>query len=218
MNNLLLLLVVFPVFAYVIGSTPFGVIIARFHGVDLRKTGSGNVGATNVGRTMGRQWGYTCFLLDVLKGFVPVILLVMMTRPATPEAPARLVQAAWLLAGCGAIMGHVFSFWLRGRGGKGVSTALGVVLGIYPYFTLPGVAALAIWIVVTLASRYVSVGSVVAAVAFLPLMAFQNRHHIGELWPLLSFALVMIALIIFRHRTNMRRLLDGTENKIGKRA
>lgn len=214
-DNLLILLVAFPLAAYLIGSIPFGVIIARFHGVDVRKAGSGNVGATNVGRVVGRPWGYLCFFLDVAKGLVPVVAAGAVLRRGD-DFPTLVHQAAWLAVGFGAIAGHVFSLYLRFRGGKGVATALGVVLGIFPYFTYPGLCALGIWVAVTLISRYVSLGSMVAAVAFLPLLAAFNWPP-TRLWPLCAFAAAMVLLIIVRHRTNIARLLRGQEDKIGQK-
>ncbi|MCK4602861.1 MAG: glycerol-3-phosphate 1-O-acyltransferase PlsY, partial [Phycisphaerae bacterium] len=201
---------------YLIGSTPFGVIVARAKGVDLRKVGSGNVGATNVARAIGRRWGYLCFALDVIKGFIPVLVAGMLIG-SRQGVPTSLQQAGWLAAGFGAIMGHVLSFYLKFRGGKGVATALGVVLGVFPYFTYAGLIALGLWIAVTLISRYVSLGSVVAAAAFLPLFVALNYWRLAQLLPLGAFAAAMIVLIIFRHRGNIRRLLAGSENKIGKK-
>ncbi|MFB3893779.1 MAG: glycerol-3-phosphate 1-O-acyltransferase PlsY [Phycisphaerae bacterium] len=209
-------LVFFALAAYAIGSTPFGVIIAAAHGRDIRKEGSGNVGATNVGRVLGGKWGYLCFLLDTAKGFVPTFTAVMLAG-AQNGLPTPAQQAVWLLTGMGAILGHVFSLWLKLRGGKGVATALGVVLGIWPYFTYAGLAALGLWIAVTLTTRYVSVGSITAACAFVPLLVVFNwpPSRIGALWPLAAFAGAMSLLIIVRHRANVRRLLAGTENRIG---
>lgn len=203
-----------PLAAYVIGSTPCGVIIARLHGVDLRRVGSGNVGATNVGRVLGRKWGYLCFVLDVAKGFIPVAAAGLWYRPAA-GVPSPAAQAAWLMVALAAILGHVFSFYLRFRGGKGVATALGVVIGLYPYFTWAGLAALGLWVLATLTSRYVSVGSIAAAVAFVPLAVAFNWGRASELWPLLIFAAGVAVLIIIRHRGNVARLAAGTENKIG---
>jgi glycerol-3-phosphate acyltransferase PlsY len=214
-----------PLAAYVIGSTPFAFIIARGKGIDLRKVGSGNVGATNCGRACGRGWGCLCFALDVAKGLLPVLIVGVMLRPdgydealavklgGQPWVPGAIEQAAWLLTGCCAIAGHIWPFWLRFRGGKGVATALGVVLGIWPFFTAAGVVALGVWVIVTLISRYVSLGSIVAALAFVP--AFLWLWPNKELWPMAIFAAAMCALIIFRHRANISRLLAGTENKIG---
>ncbi len=206
-----LALIIGPLIGYVIGSTPFGMLIAKAKGVDLRKAGSGNVGATNVGRTLGKRWGYLCFFLDVGKGLV----CAAGAMAVTSREPTVLAQAVWLVTGCGAILGHVFSFWLGFRGGKGVATSLGVVVGIYPYFTFAGLIAFAIWIAVTLISRYVSLGSIIGAGVFVPLFVALNWPT-ESLWPLGSFALAMAALIIIRHRTNIGRLMAGTENKIGK--
>ncbi len=219
-SETLLNFVALPAAAYVIGSTPFGVIIARFRGIDLRKAGSGNVGATNVGRVVGRKWGYLCFVIDVLKGLLPVLLAGIYLRGAgVGELPAYK-QAAWLAVAFGAIAGHVFSFWLRFRGGKGVATSLGVLLGFYPYFTWAGLAALGIWVAVVLVSRYVSLASIIAAGAFPLLFAGScllfDDWSVGRLWPLLAFAAAMAGLVIIRHRSNIARLLNGTENKIGR--
>jgi len=214
MDHPLILFVAMPLAAYVVGATPFGVILAAAWGVDLRKVGSGNVGATNVARALGRRWGILCFVLDVAKGLAPV-LVVRMVLVRLPGFPTAAHQLSWLLVGGGAICGHVFSFYLQFRGGKGVATALGVVLGVWPYLTWPGLTAFGVWIVVTAASRYVSLGSVVAALSFVPLFVVYNFRLIGQLWPLGVFALLMVGLILVRHRTNIRWLLAGTENKIG---
>lgn len=213
-ENPLLFLVLFPLGAYVIGSTPFGVLIARAKGVDLRSAGSGNVGATNVGRTLGKKWGYICFCLDVAKGLLPTVVAGSLLR-GQAGFPTLVHQAAWLAVGFGAIAGHVFSFYLKFRGGKGVATSMGVVLGIFPYFTWPGLCALGVWIAVTLVSRYVSLGSIVAAGAFVPLVVAFRWPELARIWPLVTFAGAMAALIILRHRTNIVRLLAGEENKIG---
>ena len=120
----------------------------------------------------------------------------------------------------GCIAGHVFTFWLKFRGGKGVATSLGVLMGFWPYFTFAGLAALAVWIVVVLISRYVSLASITAAGAF-PLLFLAAcliaGWPIGDLWPLLAFAVAMAALVIARHRANIKRLLAGTENRISSR-
>ncbi len=219
-NNPIILFGVFPLAAYIIGSTPFGVIIARAHGLDLRQAGSGNVGATNVGRVVGQKWGYVCFLLDVLKGLLPVLLVGLYLHGSGDKDISAYKQGVWLAVAFGAIAGHVFSFWLKFRGGKGVATSLGVLVGFYPYFTGTGLAALGVWLAVVFISRYVSLASIIAAGAF-PLLFVGYCLLVGwrikQLWPLLAFATAMAGLVIFRHRSNIARLLDGTENKIGKR-
>jgi glycerol-3-phosphate acyltransferase PlsY len=221
-ENPYILLIVFPLAAYVVGSTPFGPIIARFRGVNLREHGSGNVGATNVGRTLGRRWGMLCFALDVLKGLGPVLL----ARLLGPEvqagaAPSLISQFAWLAVGFGAILGHVMSFWLGFRGGKGVATSLGVVLGVFPYFTFAGLVAFGVWIAVVLATRYVSLASIIAAGAFVALFVVINLLVLGltprDLWPMGSFAGAMAMLIIYLHRGNIKRLIAGTESKVNIR-
>ena len=158
------------VIAYLIGAIPFGPIIARMHGKDLRTIGSGNTGATNVARACGRKWGHTCFGLDVLKGLVPMVgarlaaARLLETGSAT-IGPAFL--ALWLAVGAAAILGHVFPIYLKFKGGKGVSTSLGIGLGLWPYFTVGAVIALVIWIAVVLTWRYVSLASICAATSFL---------------------------------------------------
>ena len=214
-DNPVILLAVLPIAAYVIGSTPFGVMIARAKGVDLRKAGSGNVGATNVGRAVGKRWGCLCFALDVAKGLAPALAVGLVLK-RDGDFPTLLHQFAWLGVGFGAIAGHVFSFWLKFRGGKGVATSMGVVIGIYPYFTWPGLCALAVWILVTLITRYVSLGSIVAAMSFVPLLVVLRWRELASLWPLLAFASVVVVLIVIRHRSNIARLLAGRENKIAQ--
>ena len=216
-DNPLILFVAFPLAAYVVGSTPFGVIIARARGVDLRSKGSGNIGATNVGRVLGRKWGYLCFVGDVLKGLGPVLAAGVLLRTDGVAHPSIVSQAGWLAVAFGAIAGHVFSFWVRFRGGKGVATSLGVVVGFYPYFTWVGLTVLGVWIVVVLTSRYVSLASIAAAGVF-PLVfvgaSLIARWPLAELWPLLAFSAAMAGLVILHHRANIARLLAGTENKI----
>jgi len=209
-----------PAAAYLIGSIPFGVLIARAHGVDLRARGSGNVGATNVGRVLGSRWGYLCFVLDVTKGLGPVLLVGLRLRDPGAADLSAYRQAAWLAVAFGAIAGHVFSVFLRFRGGKGVATSLGVLLGFWPYFTFPALAALGLWVVVVLIWRYVSLASIVAAGAFPVLFAAAcvlAGRPLASLWPLLAFAAAMAGLVIVRHRSNIRRLMNGTENRIGRK-
>ncbi len=223
MTHPVVLFVVIPLVSYLIGSVPFGLLLGKLKGIDIRQHGSGNIGATNAGRVLGRGWGYTCFLLDVAKGFAPVFIVGWAIRPSGVDVPDIASQCSWLLAGIGALLGHVLPVWLKFRGGKGVATGLGVVVGFWPYLTVAGLIAFGLWIMVTGISRYVSLGSVVAAGVFPLLVAGVNRLSLGSwqatasLWPLGIFALAMPTLIIYRHRSNIARLVAGTENKIGRK-
>ena len=209
--------------AYFAGSISFASIIAKLHKVDLSKVGSGNPGATNVSRVLGKRWGYLCFLLDVAKGFGPTFFAgIMIKNSASGTIPSSPDQIFWLIVAACCIIGHCFSCWLKFRGGKGVATSLGVVLGIFPYFTFPGLTAFGVWIIVVLITRYVSLASIVAGLAFLPAFFVINSFQIGysnlsKLCPLIVFASVMIALVILRHLSNIKRLIKGTENKIGSK-
>jgi len=203
--------------AYLLGSVPFAFLIARAYGMDLRTIGSGNIGATNLARAVGRPWGYFCFALDVLKGLTPVALVRVLV--GAPNSP--LFLSLWLLVGIAAILGHVFPVYLRFKGGKGVATSFGVALGLWPYFTLCALVALTVWIAVVLIWHYVSLASVSAAVVFpialvLGILAVPGWHS-ASLWPLLVAAIVIPILVIVRHRENIHRLVAGTENKVRSR-
>jgi len=199
--------------AYLLGSVPFGLLLAAAHGVDLRSVGSGNIGATNVSRALGRRWGCLCFALDCLKGLVPMLVGMQFVEEVTVG-----MLWLWFGVGCAAILGHVFPIYLKFRGGKGVSTSLGVVVGLYPYMTVPGLIAFAIWGAVLLIWRYVSLASIVAAVVFpiiltaavivLPAWTFS------VLWPLLIIAVGLGVLVLMRHIENIKRLLAGSERKV----
>lgn len=205
-------------FAYLVGSIPFGLMIGLSKGIDIRQAGSHNIGATNAGRVLGKRVFVIVLILDLLKGFVPTVLAgaVLAWRGwFTSQVP--LACGFWLGVGFAAVAGHNWSCWLRFTGGKGVATSLGVVLAIYPYYTYPGIVALATWIVLVALTRYVSVGSMSAAVMFLVtlvlLFVFHDSWRIADHWPLLAFAAFMVAMLIFRHRSNIERLRRGTENK-----
>jgi len=216
LDNPYIMFTLLPAIGYLAGSIPFGIIIAKLHGKDLRSCGSGNVGATNVGRVVGRKWGYICFILDVLKGAVPTAVAGWLIG-AYGNVPTIMQQAAWLCVGAGCVFGHVFNIWLKFRGGKGVATSLGVLLGIFPYFTYPGLCVFALWIIITLVTRYVSAGSVVAAAAFFPTFVIANFGKVNQLKLLGIFSVIMAMLIIIKHTGNIRRLFRGTENKIRSR-
>ena len=203
------------VVAYLVGAIPFGVIIARLHSKDLRSIGSGNIGATNVARACGRKWGYICFALDVLKGAAPVVVFPLV---APGEAVSAGFFAMWLAVGIAAIIGHIFPVYLRFNGGKGVSTSLGVALGVWPYFTVCGLIALLVWVACVLKWQYISLASICAALTFPVTLAIAAtvvpNWELGQMWPLLVVAVAIPVLVIVRHRENITRLRAGTESKI----
>ncbi len=202
-------------FAYLLGSVPFGLIIGRSHGVDLRQFGSGNIGATNAGRALGVKWGILCFLLDVLKGLLPMLLVPLLGLVQAYAGALELTL--WLLVGCAAVLGHVFSVYLKFKGGKGAATSLGIVLGLWPYYTLCGIAAFTVWVLFVLIWRYVSLASIAAAICFPIFLGLAILHTeswtIQQLWPLLTIASLMAMLVVIRHTDNIKRLMEGTEGK-----
>jgi glycerol-3-phosphate acyltransferase PlsY len=199
--------------AYLLGSIPFGLLIAKSHGKDLRSIGSGNIGSTNVSRALGRKWAYLCFVLDVLKGMVPMLATMLIAEPDNV-----LTFWLWLAVGCAAILGHIFPIYIKFKGGKGVATSFGVALGLWPYYTICVLLAAAVWVVVVLSWRYVSLASIAASVTFpLVLIAaiiLTPGWNFGNLWPVLITAVAIPLMVIIRHRENIKRLLAGTESKI----
>ena len=192
--------------AYLLGSIPNGLLIARLKGIDLQKVGSGNIGATNVFRCVGKGWGVAAFVLDAVKGFVPAFFFPRLMMESAPP---------WLGLACGiaAVAGHNWPVWLKFKGGKGVSTSAGMLLGIAPAAVGIGFAVFALVVALT---RFVSLGSILAAVAvpaaYLGLYGTENRLLAGAL-------VVMGLLVVVKHRANIGRLLKGTEPKItGKKA
>lgn len=191
------------ILAYLVGSVPFGLLIAKTQGKDIRKMGSGNIGATNVLRCFGKPLGIICFILDVLKGFLPALLF-----PALGTGTAGL----GILFGAAAILGHNFPVFLGFKGGKGVATSAGVLLGVAPFAVAVG---LLVWFVVFYASGYVSLGSIIAALAVV-LAAWFRLSDYGILTVL---ALTLLGgLTVWRHRANIQRLRNGTENKFTKKS
>ena len=194
---------------YLLGSVPFGLLVSRMKGMDIRQHGSGNIGATNVWRVCGWRYGLPVFVLDVLKG-VASVLFARWIAPRFDGDPAW----AGIVAATACILGHSFPIWLRFKGGKGVATSLGVLFGLMPMVSL---GVLLLWAVIFKASGYVSLASIVAAVA-LPLLAGGAQYAgWGYGWPCVGFAVIAALLVIMRHRSNIQRLRAGTESRFGKR-
>jgi glycerol-3-phosphate acyltransferase PlsY len=202
--------------AYVLGSVPFGLVVGLSRGVDPRKAGSGNIGATNVGRLLGKKFFALVFTLDMLKGLVPMLAAAVLLRHETPD---RRTYLLWLGVGFATILGHMFSVFLGFKGGKGVATSCGVLLGIWPYYTLPGLVAVAIWIAAFLVWRYVSLASILGAAgfpfAYVCIGTAMRWDVLGVQLPLLIFGAVVAALIVYKHRSNIARLRAGTELRAG---
>lgn len=201
MTNLHLPVVAAVAAGYVAGSIPFAYLAGRLHGVDLRKHGSGNLGATNVARVLGARVGGAVFAADILKGFLPVYFLPSRTGAAHPGLVALMIGAA-------AILGHVRPIFLLWRGGgKGVATAAGVFVGLAPLATF---LALGAWVIAFAASRYVSLASLVAAVA-LPLALIVTGHTVLD--PVFVAAAAVGAFVFATHRSNIVRLMRGEEHR-----
>ncbi len=204
--------------AYLVGSIPFGLLVGRVKGVDVRTIGSGNIGASNVGRIFGGRYFALVFTLDALKGLIPVALAGYLLHQHNPDWRGYLL---WLAVAAAALCGNLFSIFLGFKGGKGVAISTGIALGIYPYFTVPLLGCVAVFLVVLGIWRYISLASMLSAVAFplLYILIATQRHWdaTGRQWPLLVFSILVGGLIVWRHRANIARLRNGTENKVGKK-
>ncbi len=188
--------------AYLIGGIPFGLLIGKLNGIDIRRHGSGNIGATNVLRVVGKDWGVACFALDFLKGLLPVLLLPRLLPQANSALPVLVAGAT--------VLGHMFSPYLRFKGGKGVATSIGVLLALCFWPALVGMLA---WLAVFVCCRYVSLASIVAA-AVVPLAALLDPRV--DNWTRLLL-LILAALVILRHRSNIKKLLAGSESRFDRR-
>jgi acyl phosphate:glycerol-3-phosphate acyltransferase len=200
--------------AYFIGAIPFGFLMARSKGIDLRKVGSGNIGATNLGRVLGKKWAVICFLLDVAKGFIPVLA----GKALLPENPHALDLLQWVSIGCAAVLGHIYPVYLGFKGGKGVATSLGFVLGIWPYLTIPGFVGFGVWLAAVKIWHYVSLSSILAAISMPIILAggilIRDEWKFENLWPLIAISTLMAALVTYRHKDNLKRIAAGTENRV----
>lgn len=214
--------------AYLIGSIPFGLLIGLTRGIDIRQHGSKNIGATNAGRVLGRRWGSLCFALDVLKGAVPVLLAGWWSGAITHRPLGAGEAWLWITVAAAAVIGHMHSIYIKFKGGKGVATGFGVLLGLWGFLTWPAIIALAVWLIVARITRYVSIASCVAAAtipfsaAAIGVVAALARGlslvaMVRECWPFLVLTTALAALVIVKHRANLARLRAGTENRIRAR-
>ncbi len=197
--------------AFLLGSIPNGFLVAKTRGIDIREHGSKNIGATNVLRVLGKGPGYLVFLLDAGKGVAAVLLGWLMTHP---EA-AQTREIGGIVGGISCILGHSFTPWLGFKGGKGVATTAGVLLTLLNPLVL--LAVLAVWLAVFFTTRFVSLASIAAAIALpVAVWAIVLRTNPGAT-PLLVFSILVGLLVILRHKTNIERLLNGTESRFSKK-
>ena len=228
---------VLPLIAFIIAATPFGLILGqKLRGIDIREHGSGNIGTTNVFRVLGKKPGIVCLILDILKGYLPVLLALNLLqfgertpvpevgflaafRETLPASQQLFVQVIHVTTALFAILGHNYSPWLKFKGGKGIATSLGVLLALMP---AGAVILVLTFVIVFLISRYVSLASIISA-ASLPLLTLWGSWHHGRIqdgtWniPLFAFSLAIGILAIWKHKPNIQRLLNGTENRFSKK-
>jgi acyl phosphate:glycerol-3-phosphate acyltransferase len=209
--------------AYLLGSIPFGFLVAKAKGIDIRSVGSGNIGATNAMRVLGKPAGIIVLLLDMLKGYIAsaflVALIFNLVEPFaynhwTPGFLARSVEVQMrfkVVAGISAVLGHNFTCWLKFKGGKGIATTAGVYLALAPWTVL---VALIVFILAVLLTKYVSVGSIAAAIALPAAVWIMTPHNL--FLGLVTTALGLLA--IYKHKSNIQRLMAGTESRFGKKA
>tara|TARA_R110002073_G_scaffold118918_1_gene258286 strand:+ start:130779 stop:131561 length:783 start_codon:yes stop_codon:yes gene_type:complete len=232
--------------AFLAGSVPFGYLIGRLNGIDIRTVGSGNIGATNLGRALGKRFFYACFFLDMTKGLMPTLIaghFMGTLGTMRVEAPDAFWWLGVMLA---TVLGHIFTPWLGFKGGKGVATGMGAMIGVMPAMTLPAAGGLVVFLVVLSLWRYVSLASSAAA-ASLPMwtwLVFSQYHTLmtrkastrtdwehlpaeqiefikGEIpnygMPFFVVSLMLAILVIYKHRGNLGRIMVGTEPQIGDR-
>src|SRR5215471_15690957 len=197
--------------SYLLGSIPFGYLIGRLAGIDIRKLGSCNIGATNVLRVLGKRCGYAVFLLDFLKGFgaVELSMLLAMRSPPGWNSP----ELFGIIAAISSIVGHSYPPWLKFKGGKGVATSAGALFALT---AIGGLIGLGIWIGMFLLTRYVSLASITAALA-LPLVILVISWRNQSAKAIFYFSACVAAFVIWRHRSNLCRLMHGTEPRFTRK-
>ena len=198
--------------AYLFGSIPSGYLAGRLSGIDVRKHGSGNIGATNVLRVLGKPWGFGVFFVDALKGFVAV-RIAMLLAAQTPEA-TNYIEFFAILAAAACVAGHSFPVWLRFKGGKGVATSAGSLAGVTP---ISAITIFLVWLVIFKVTRYVSLASIVAASSLPVVVGLLVAMKQTQGTVLFYFSVLMTALVVWRHRSNITRLMNGTEPRFARK-
>ena len=198
--------------SYLLGSIPFGYIAGRIGGIDIRNSGSGNIGATNVMRTLGKAYGYPVFALDFLKGLAAVRLSALITE-RMPFASFS-AEVAGMAAAVLCVIGHSFPIWLRFKGGKGVATSAGALFGLMPFALIIGGI---VWVLTFQLTRYVSLASITTAIAVpITVLILISLGHLQS-YALFYFSVCLAALVIVRHRANLSRLISGTEPRFSRK-
>lgn len=196
--------------SYLIGGIPFGYLIAVVNGIDIRTQGSGNIGATNVGRVLGRKYGLIIFILDMLKGFVAVFFVPVLVGSEI-MFPTTSDNLLVILCGFCAILGHAFPVYLRFKGGKAVATSFGVFIWLVP---ISIAIAFGVWLLTVIVSRYVSLGSMIGALALVGVIVVVVDSPFGDNMYLTALSVAVAILIIVRHTSNIKRIIAGTEKKV----
>ena len=197
--------------AYLLGSIPSGLIAGKVAGVDIRHCGSGNIGATNVTRTLGKKYGYPVFLADFAKGLLSVLFAYEIASRFLPRQRPEILE---IVAAVFVVLGNAFPVWLRFRGGKGVAVSAGMLFGLIPG---AAVSVVIVWVIIFFTTRFVSLASIVAAFC-LPFAVWLVNRALGVDRPLVLYmTIVLSALVLVRHRTNIVRLLQGREESFKKR-
>jgi acyl phosphate:glycerol-3-phosphate acyltransferase len=197
---------------YFFGSFPAGYFAGRLAGVDVRSQGSGNIGATNVLRVLGKRWGYPVFAIDVFKGFAAVRLAFFLVKYWPSAGP--YAEYLGIVTAIMSVVGHMFPVWLRFKGGKGVATTAGALFGLMPW-VVPCIFL--IWYIVFQATRYVSLASIIAAISLPIVAALFARWRFIDTWALVYFCILIMVLVLWRHRSNFSRLLKGTEQRFDRK-
>lgn len=215
----MLVLSLIVILSYLVGSIPNSIIVGKaVKGIDIRNFGSGNAGGTNVGRVLGWKYGILVILLDALKGIVAVVFVARLfyldSMPFSNQTPFDDFTLVQIIAGLSAVLGHIWTIFANFKGGKGIATALGMLLIIS---TVDILIAFGVFVIVVALSRYVSLGSISAAVA-VPITLYVREHlfnaNISNYYTLFPFVIALSLLVIFTHRKNISKLLKGRENKI----
>lgn len=197
--------------AFLSGSAPTALLMGKARGVDIRQHGSGNVGATNALRVLGKGWGISCLVIDAFKGWLPASLFAGRLVESVNWAPGELGHPEWtLVVGLMAVIGHMFSPWVGWKGGKGVATSLGAFLAVAP---IPVLICLVLGIVLIAATGYVSLASITGA-ALLPILIFAFSPAGDRPWTVILVTAFVSAFVIWKHRENIQRLVQGKENRI----